>query len=413
MDVLAADVPIELDDGPADEKSQPLLHRPLTRAERIEMSRYREVHFVPKKVHYTRGVKNGGHDDESSRYLTSIGDHVAFRYEIQSKLGKGAFGDVYQALDHKTGQQVALKIIRNERRFHHQGKIEVDVLRALRAHSERYNFVHMFDAFMFRGHLCLTFELHFHDLYSELKSRDFVGLYLHDAQHVTASIATCLKLCRRLGIVHADLKPENILLADDSSYEIKVIDFGSACFSHGKVHTYVQSRYYRAPEIVLGLGYDGAIDMWSLGCILIEILTGRPIFPAKSEGDLLLFHMELLGLPPTEILDTASRTAEFFSHDSFGYHPLRSVDRKGRSRLPGTRSMRTALATQDQDLIDFVRRCLTWEPAARMTPDEALSHPFIARAAPGRSLRSPSPGAVAGSLNSLEDSGLESTPVGF
>jgi serine/threonine protein kinase len=81
-----------------------------------------------------------------------------------------------------------------------------------------------------------------------------MGLNLQDAQHVVASVATCLKLCSRLGIVHADLKPENVLLVDDRSYDVRVIDFGSACFAHGKVHTYVQSRYYRAPEIVLGLG---------------------------------------------------------------------------------------------------------------------------------------------------------------
>ena len=96
--------------------------------------------------------------------------------------------------------------------------------------------------------------------YSELKSRSFQGLLLKDAQHVVASVATCLKLCSRLGIVHADLKPENVLLVDDSSFDVRVIDFGSACFSHGKVHTYVQSRYYRAPEIVLGMGCVNALQ---------------------------------------------------------------------------------------------------------------------------------------------------------
>lgn len=364
---------------------------------------------MPAKRHFARGVRNCGYDDENARYLTAVGDHVAYRYEIQSKLGKGAFGDVYQAIDHKTGVSVAVKIIRNERRFHHQGKVEVDVLNTLREHSDRYQFIRMIDAFNFRNHLCLTFDLHFHDLYSELKSRDFVGLYLQDAQHVTASIATCLKLCRRLGIVHADLKPENILLVDDTSFDVRVIDFGSACFEHGKVHTYVQSRYYRAPEIVLGLGYNTAIDMWSLGCILVELLTGRPLFAAKTEQDLLLYHMEVCGLPPTSVLAHASRTAEFFSKDSSGYHSLRVVDRKGRARIPGTRSLQSAVASEDPDLLSFLRGCLEWDPAARITPEEALAHPFITRAAPGRRLMSPS--MVAGSVGSLTDSGLESTPL--
>lgn len=373
---------------------------------------FRQIYYVPSKRYYPRGVRNGGYDDEAARYLTSVGDHIAYRYEIQNKLGKGAFGDVYQALDHKTGEQVAVKVIRNERRFHLQGKVEVQVLDALKEHSDRYQFVRKIDSFNFRNHLCLTFELYFHDLYSELKSREFVGLFLHDAQHVVASIATCLKLCSRLGIVHADLKPENVLLVDDTSFDVRVIDFGSACFEHGKVHSYVQSRYYRAPEIVLGLEYGSPIDMWSLGCILVELLTGRPIFPAKNEKDLLLYHMEVCGVPPAAVLDHASRTAEFFSKDHTGYHSLRVVDRKGRARVAGSRTLQSTVASEDPDLLAFLERCFDWNPKTRITPSEALEHPFLTRRAPGRSLMSPS--IEVGSLNSLSsDSGVESTPVAF
>lgn len=406
----AACVPMEvMPNEAAGPAAQTVLHRPLSRSERVEMQGYDTIYFVPAKRHFPRGIRNGGHDDDNSRYLTAVGDHVAFRYEIQSKLGKGAFGDVYQALDHKTGERVALKIIRNERRFHHQGKVEVEVLRTLRGHSERHQYVRMIDHFMFRNHLCLTFDLHFHDLYSELKSRDFVGLCLQDAQHVVASIATCLRLCRQLGIVHADLKPENVLLVDDTSFDVKVIDFGSACFAHGKVHTYVQSRYYRSPEIVLGLGYGPAIDMWSLGCILVELITGRPIFAAKNERDLLLYHMEVCGVPPAHILDRASRTAEFFSRAPTGYHSLRVVDRKGRSRIPGSRPLASVVQTDDAMLLDFLAGCFEWDPARRLTPDEALAHPFLTRASTARSLVSPIPPEHLGSSQSLDDSGLEST----
>lgn len=385
------------------------LHRALSRTERSEMEAYDEIFFIPAKCFFPRGVQNCGHDDEQARYLTSVGDHVAFRYEILSKLGKGAFGDVYQALDHKTGERVALKIIRNERRFHLQGRTEVEVLTTLRKHSERYQFVRMIDSFQFRGHLCLTFELHFHDLYSELKSRSFQGLLLKDAQHVVASVATCLKLCSRLGIVHADLKPENVLLVDDSSFDVRVIDFGSACFSHGKVHTYVQSRYYRAPEIVLGMGYGCAIDMWSLGCILVELITGRPIFAAKNERDLLIYHMEVCGVPPAHVLERASRASEFFVRDGEGgYRPIATSDRKGRSRLPGTRSLQSVVQCDDADLVDFLGRCFELDPLKRITPEEALEHPFLSKAPTGRSLVSPMPFQKVGSSHSIEDSGLES-----
>jgi len=404
---LVVPAQMEIEIAPTAQKSH--LHRPLSRTERTEMELYPEIYFVPAKRYYPRGVRNCGYDDENSRYITSVGDHVAYRYEIQSKLGRGAFGDVYQAVDHKTGDRVAVKIIRNERRFHHQGKVEVEVLKALCEHSERYQYVKMIDSFIFRNHLCLTFDLHFHDLYSELKSRDFVGLYMQDAQHVTASITTCLKLCRRLGIVHADLKPENVLLVDDTSFDVRVIDFGSACFSHGKVHTYVQSRYYRAPEIVLGLGYGPPIDMWSLGCILVELLTGRPLFPAKNERDLLLYQMEICGKPPADVLDRSTRVGEFFSKDGTGYHSLRVVDRKGRSRIPGTRTLRSAVTSDHADLLSFLERCFDWNPDTRITPEEALEHRFLTE--PEGIQQMPQRDASLGSLNSLNDSGLESTPI--
>lgn len=85
----------------------------------------------------------------------------------------------------------------------------------------------------------------------------------------------CLKLLRKVKIVHCDLKPENILLKSANKSAIKVIDFGSSCFEHERIYTYIQSRFYRSPEVILGIPYDMAIDMWSFGCILAELYTGN------------------------------------------------------------------------------------------------------------------------------------------
>jgi len=407
----------------------PAIRRQLSRSENAEFKSYNEIHFVPAKKFSLRGVKNGGHDDDNSRYLTSVGDHIAYRYEIQTKLGKGAFGDVYQVYDHKTESRRALKIIRNEHRFNVQGKVEVEVLEKLRMHNPKYNYVKMLESFVFRGHLCLTFELHSHDLYSELKIRDFVGLSVGDICGITANIVMCLQLTKKLNIVHADLKPENILLADEDSFTVKVIDFGSSCFKHGRIHTYVQSRYYRAPEIVLGMGYGCPVDMWSLGCIMVELLTGRPLFAAKNERDLVLYMMEVLGLPESHLLDRAQRTSEFFSKTGLRsnsstaatprqkYCSLRVVDRRGRRREPSTVDLASAMLHTDDDMIDFVRKCLTWDPAARLTPADALGHPFLQQQPAVKRLRtiggtmSPlltSGSSDMGSTVSLNDSGLES-----
>ena len=103
-------------------------------------------------------------------------------------------------------------------------------------------------------------------------------------------------------IIHCDLKPENILLTHPDKYSIKLIDFGSSCFSDEKIYTYIQSRFYRAPEIMLAISYTNAIDMWSLGCILAELYTGFPIFPGENEPEQMALIMEVNSYPPKEML---------------------------------------------------------------------------------------------------------------
>jgi len=360
-----------------------LYFRSLTSFEREEITHYPRIYFAgerARKIHAVDGLpNNGGFDDSNSRYLAKKHDHVAYRYEILSGLGKGAFGDVYRALDHKTKTHVALKIIRNERRFHRQGKVEVKVLDMLRTQdtADTACCVHMLEHFVFRSHLCITFEMHHNDLYTELKHGGFAGFDLAHVRDITRNTLRCLTLLQANNIVHADLKPENMLLTHASSKRVKVIDFGSSCFVHDKVHTYIQSRYYRSPEVMLGLGYGTAIDMWSLGCIIVELVVGAPIFPAKNEHELVTLQTEVLGIPPSYLLDRASRSGEFFARSATGYTPLRYTDRKGRRRAPNGRTLEEACHTADPRFVDFVARCLTWDPANRMTPAEAMVHPFI------------------------------------
>lgn len=395
--------------------------------ERDEILQYREVFFVgpqARKIEGVRGApRNCGFDDASGRYRARLLDHVAYRYKLISMLGKGAFGDCFRAFDFKRSKFVALKIIRNEPRFHRQGKIEVNVLDMLRAHDadDQYSLVHMEDSMLFRNHLCITFELLGDDLYSELKGNNFAGFELPAVRDIAEDTLQCLELLGRLQIVHADLKPENILLrpaededgsgpADEPArVRAKVIDFGSSCFAHGKIHTYIQSRYYRSPEIVLGLGYGPAIDMWSLGCILVELETGTPLFPAKNEQDLLLYHMELLGLPQDDVTSRASRAGEFFAHG----RPLRQTDRKGRLHPIGSRQLEDVLQSPEPVFLDFLRKCLTWDPADRMTAAQALRHPWVVGGSPRRQLhqhleQTPTSSHLLADKMQLDDGGLQS-----
>jgi serine/threonine protein kinase len=107
---------------------------------------------------------------------------------------------------------------------------------------------------------------------------------------------------KKLGIVHCDLKPENILLKNKSKSAIKVIDFGTGCYEKSIYYTYIQSRYYRAPEIIMGIPYTFAIDMWSFGCILVELYNGYPIFAGEDEAEQLAIIMEYKGIPPAKMI---------------------------------------------------------------------------------------------------------------
>jgi len=119
------------------------------------------------------------------------------------------------------------------------------------------------------------------------------------------------------------LKPENLIYTDSKRKDVKIIDFGSSSSFGMNTFTYVQSRFYRAPEVVLGLQYDHQVDMWSLGCIVAELFCGRPIFPGLDENELLEFHILMCGNPPQHMIDKGNKKSKFFSiHE--GYRLLRS-----------------------------------------------------------------------------------------
>jgi len=103
------------------------------------------------------------------------------------------------------------------------------------------------------------------------------------------------------GIIHCDIKPENVMFTNDRFNNIKIIDFGISCENYITGFSYVQSRMYRAPEIVMGIPYDHSIDMWSVGCILFEMLNGSPLFPARDENELLEFFVVTLGDIPADL----------------------------------------------------------------------------------------------------------------
>ncbi|KAI9095789.1 hypothetical protein DFS34DRAFT_661659 [Phlyctochytrium arcticum] len=385
-------------------------------------------------------LHNAGYDDSRGDYYLTKHDHVGYRYEILSLLGKGSFGQVVKCLDHKTKNHVALKIIRNKKRFEKQGLVEVKVLERLKVEDadNSHGIVHMVESFLFRGHLCITFELLGMNLYEWLKAGSFRGVHLGVIKRFTTQMLRCLDLLAKAKIVHCDLKPENILLRDPSInqptradsnqsghspngsdfrvttlpvnfnpkspvYNIKVIDFGSSCFENEKIYTYVQSRFYRSPEVILGLSYNMSIDVWSLGCILAELYTGYPLFPGENEQEQLACIMEVKGVPNMEFVERGTRRKAFF--DSTGA-PRIVANSKGKKRRPSTRTLAQVLRCSDTAFVDFVDKCLEWDPLKRMSPEQAMSHEWLlgksANRSENRQVSSSNLGASTGSNSSLQ-----------
>ena len=229
-------------------------------------------------------------------------------------------------------------------------------------------------------------------------------------------------------IVHCDIKPENILLQNLHSPAIKLIDFGSACSTTHQVHTYIQSRFYRSPEVLLGCSYGGAIDMWSLGAIVGELFLGLPLFPGESEYNQLFRIVQMRGPVPDSMISAGSLAHKFFAPPGSGpciskttqpaaeaHSPLQAVTASSHFRFkteaeycrelscPPCRNKQYFKHTKLPDLIahhprlkpfeseaekavDRERRCsmldclqglLRIDPSQRWTPRQALRHPFV------------------------------------
>ncbi|XP_030067368.1 dual specificity tyrosine-phosphorylation-regulated kinase 1A isoform X5 [Microcaecilia unicolor] len=347
-----------------------------------------------------RKVFNDGYDDDNYDYIVKNGEKWMDRYEIDSLIGKGSFGQVAKAYDHYDQEWVAIKIIKNKKAFLNQAQIELRLLELMNKNDMemKYYIVHLKRHFMFRNHLCLVFELLSYNLYDLLRNTNFRGVSLNLTRKFAQQLCTALLFLAtpELNIIHCDLKPENILLCNPKRSAIKIIDFGSSCQLGQRIYQYIQSRFYRSPEVLLGMSYDLAIDMWSLGCILVEMHTGEPLFSGSNEVDQMNKIVEVLGVPPNHMLDQAPKARKYFDKLPDGVWGVkRNKDMKKEYKLPGTRRLHDVLGVETggpggrrtaeqghspSDYLkfkDLILRMLDYDPKIRITSFYALQHNFF------------------------------------
>uniref|UniRef100_T1IL20 dual-specificity kinase n=1 Tax=Strigamia maritima TaxID=126957 RepID=T1IL20_STRMM len=379
---------------------------------------YAEVYYAKKKrrAQQTQGddtshkkerrLYNDGYDDDNHDYIIKNGEKFLDRYEIDSLIGKGSFGQVVKAFDHEDQCQVAIKIIKNKKPFLNQAQIEVKLLEIMNKHDTDNKYyigkdkiVKLKRHFMWRNHLCLVFELLSYNLYDLLRNTNFRGVSLNLTRKFAQQLCTALLFLstQDLNIIHCDLKPENILLCNPKRSAIKIVDFGSSCQLGQRIYQYIQSRFYRSPEVLLGIPYDLAIDVWSLGCILVEMHTGEPLFSGANEFDQMNKIVEVLGLPPKHILDQAHKTRKFFDKLPDGNYSLKKTKDGKKYKAAGTRRLHDITGVETggpggrrlgepghtvSDYLkfkDLVLRMLDYDPKTRITPFHALQHNFFKR----------------------------------
>jgi len=278
---------------------------------------------------------------------------------------------------------VCIKIIKNNKEFFDQSLDEIKILKYINFHSnvDEKNVLQLFDYFYHKEHLFIVSELLRDNLYEFYKYNRTSGeefyFTLERLKKISRQCLVALEYIHSLNLIHCDLKPENILIKSYSRCEVKIIDFGSSCFTKDHLSWYVQSRSYRAPEVIIGLNYDFKIDIWSLGCIIAELWTGKVLFHNESIPTLLARVIGILGPFDDDMLVKGRCVHKYFTKN----HALFDK-RQGEPGFiyikPKRTSLRSRLKCEDPTFVDFVGSLLTLRPEKRPSASEALRHPFLA-----------------------------------
>ncbi|XP_017796332.1 PREDICTED: serine/threonine-protein kinase Doa isoform X3 [Habropoda laboriosa] len=333
-------------------------------------------------------------DDEDGHLVYQSGDILANRYKVLATLGEGTFGKVVKVKDLQMDHVMALKIIKNVEKYREAAKLEINALEkiATKDPEGQHLCVKMLDWFNYHGHMCIAFEMLGLSVFDFLRDNNYQPYPLEHVRHIGYQLCYAVKFLHDNKLTHTDLKPENILFVD-SDYEsiynskkrrdirrvkrtdIRLIDFGSATFDHEHHSTIVSTRHYRAPEVILELGWSQPCDVWSIGCILFELYLGITLFQTHDNREHLAMMERILGTIPHRM---ARKTkTKYFYHGKLDWEEKSSAGRYVRDNCKPLHRCMLSDDEEHRQLFDVIQKMLEYEPSQRITLKDALSHPFF------------------------------------
>lgn len=368
--------------------------------------------------------------DNIGRPIVYDGDKIRNRrYDVWSTLGRGTFGTVVAAYDSKRKHDVALKIIRDVERYRRAAYVECRILDQLMDCLGHRNscIVEFFGNFSStirnQRHVCISFECLGRSVYSFLKANAYRGFNIEGIRNIMFQVFHAVAFCHSIGLTHTDLKLENILFVDDSYkkitdpkhgvdyrvpilYAVKLIDFGNATYETDYHSRIINTRQYRAPEVILGLGWNHQSDIWSLGCIICELWTGSLLFQTHENIEHLALIEKIIGKQINQNMiskvrnqlrsGTQPRKKKRKSHlqtrskrspseQSVEYFldinelrirwPEQATSQESIEHFDNTKNLKEQLKIPE--LLDLTYKCLEPDPSLRYSAKDALKHPFI------------------------------------
>ncbi|XP_069395899.1 dual specificity protein kinase CLK4-like isoform X2 [Paralichthys olivaceus] len=328
-------------------------------------------------------------DEEEGHLVYHVGLVMKARYEVVSTLGAGAFGKVVECIDRDKDERVAVKIVRSIDCFREVARSEISVLEEINSLDDdnRFACVRMLDWFEHEGHICIVFELLGLSTFEFLRQNHFLPFNVEQIRHMAFQIFRAVCFLHRNKLTHTDLKPENILfvssdyeLKDEKewklrSLDVKVVDFGTATFDHEHHESLVSTRHYRAPEVILDLGWNQACDVWSLGCVLMEFYLGRTLFQTHDSKEHLAMMEKVLGPIPPELLKQTKKQ-HYVRSERLNWDERSSSDDYITKHCKPLKYMQRR-SEEERQLFDLLSCMLEYDVYRRITLEEALWHPFF------------------------------------